>query len=67
MWLQLENEKLKMRIAALEGQDRIEGYIESCAELVQLEEKIKKYPKKSKKVLKNDLLKIEVGQAKNLQ
>lgn len=56
-----------MRIAALEGQDRIEGYIEACAELVQLEEKIKKYPKKSKKVLKNDLLKIEVGQAKNLQ
>lgn len=65
--LEMENEKLKLKLSNLEGQARFEDYIAACADLAELEEKIRKYPKKSKKALKNELLKIEIGQSKNLQ
>mgnify|MGYP000882144161 FL=1 len=34
--------------------------------LTELEERVRTYPKKSRKVLKNEMLKIEIGQIKNL-
>lgn len=65
--LREENEKLKFKLAYFEDDPiRIEGFIETHLKLMELEKNIRNYPKRSKKILKNDMLKIEIQQINNL-
>ena len=45
----------------------MEGFIEANIKFSELEMKIRQYPKKSRKMLKNDLLRIETQQNKGLK
>lgn len=52
--LQLEGEKMKMKILALEGNEaNLETFVDANLALIDLEKKIREYPKRSKKILKN--------------
>jgi hypothetical protein len=57
--LREENEKLKLKLAYFENDPiRLESYVETHLKLLELDKSIRNYPKRSKKILKNDLLKI---------
>jgi hypothetical protein len=52
--LQYENEKMKAKISYLEDQDiNLDSYMEINLKLMELERRVRHYPKRSKKILKN--------------
>lgn len=57
--LRNENEKLKIKVGCLEEEGiRVEHYADTKLRLLELERKIELYPKRCKKALKSELLKI---------
>lgn len=58
---------MKLKLACFEDDPiRIEGFVETQLKLMELEKSVREYPKRSKKILKNDMLKIEIQQINNL-
>lgn len=66
--MQLENEKLRLKVQHYEGlHPEVLTFVETSLNFVELEKKIQEYPLRTKRLIKKELLRIEVAQTKGLK